>query len=88
MIFAVAHVRGGGEMGRLWYEHGKKLEKRNTFTDFAAVARHLIDEDITAPDRLVAAGRQRRRPAHRRRREPRAESTSRASSPRCRSSTR
>lgn len=56
MVFAVAHVRGGGEMGRLWYEHGKKLEKRNTFTDFAAVARHLIDEDITAPDRLVAQG--------------------------------
>ncbi|WP_157006305.1 S9 family peptidase [Agromyces laixinhei] len=56
MIFAVAHVRGGGEMGRPWYEHGKKLEKRNTFTDFAAVARHLIDEDITAPDRLVAQG--------------------------------
>ncbi|MFF2388677.1 S9 family peptidase [Agromyces sp. NPDC058104] len=56
MVFAVAHVRGGGEMGRLWYEHGKKLEKRNTFTDFAAAARHLIDEDITAPDRLVAQG--------------------------------
>ncbi|MEF3402945.1 S9 family peptidase [Agromyces sp. CCNWLW203] len=56
MIFAVAHVRGGGEMGRLWYEHGKKLEKRNTFTDFVAVARHLIDNDITAPDRLVAQG--------------------------------
>ncbi len=56
MIFAVAHVRGGGEMGRLWYEHGKKLEKRNTFTDFVAAARHLIDEDVTAPDRLVAQG--------------------------------
>ncbi|RXZ71413.1 S9 family peptidase [Agromyces albus] len=56
MIFAVAHVRGGGEMGRLWYENGKKLEKRNTFTDFVAVARHLIDNDITAPDRLVAQG--------------------------------
>lgn len=56
MIFAVAHVRGGGEMGRLWYEHGKRLEKRNTFTDFVAVARHLIDEDVTAPDRLVAQG--------------------------------
>jgi oligopeptidase B len=56
MIFAVAHVRGGGEMGRLWYEHGKKLEKRNTFTDFVAVAQHLIDNDITAPDRLVAQG--------------------------------
>lgn len=56
MIFAVAHVRGGGEMGRLWYEHGKKLAKRNTFTDFVAVARHLVDNDITAPDRLVAQG--------------------------------
>jgi len=56
MVFAIAHVRGGGEMGRLWYEHGKKLEKRNTFTDFAAAARHLIDRDITAPDRLVAQG--------------------------------
>ncbi|WP_249043855.1 S9 family peptidase [Agromyces italicus] len=56
MVFAVAHVRGGGEMGRLWYEHGKKLEKRNSFTDFAAVARHLIDEEITASDRLVAHG--------------------------------
>ncbi|GAA4368922.1 S9 family peptidase [Agromyces bauzanensis] len=56
MIFAVAHVRGGGEMGRLWYEHGKKLAKRNTFTDFVAVAQHLIDNDITAPDQLVAQG--------------------------------
>ncbi|WP_448808095.1 S9 family peptidase [Agromyces bauzanensis] len=56
IIFAVAHVRGGGEMGRLWYEHGKKLAKRNTFTDFVAVAQHLIDNDITAPDRLVAQG--------------------------------
>ncbi|MDF0513519.1 S9 family peptidase [Agromyces sp. H3Y2-19a] len=56
MVFAVAHVRGGGEMGRLWYEHGKKLEKRNTFTDFIAAARHLVDNDITAPDRLVAQG--------------------------------
>lgn len=56
MVFAVAHVRGGGEMGRLWYEHGKKLAKRNTFTDFVAVARHLVDNDITAADRLVAQG--------------------------------
>ena len=56
MIFAVAHVRGGGEMGRLWYEHGKKLHKKHTFTDFVAVAEHLVDNDITAPDRLVAQG--------------------------------
>jgi oligopeptidase B len=56
MVFAIAHVRGGGEMGRLWYEHGKLLEKRNTFTDFVTVARHLVDEKITQPDRLVALG--------------------------------
>ncbi|WP_350348236.1 S9 family peptidase [Agromyces sp. G08B096] len=56
MIYAVAHVRGGGEMGRLWYEHGKRLKKRATFTDFVAVAEHLVDNDITAPDRLVAHG--------------------------------
>ena len=56
MIFAVAHVRGGGEMGRSWYERGKKFTKRHSFTDFVAVARHLIDEEVTAPDRLVAHG--------------------------------
>lgn len=56
MVFAIAHVRGGGEMGRLWYEHGKLLEKKNTFTDFVTVARHLVDEKITQPDQLVALG--------------------------------
>ncbi|WP_040794332.1 S9 family peptidase [Nocardia higoensis] len=56
MVFAVAHVRGGGEMGRLWYENGKTLSKKNTFTDFVACARHLIDTGVTAPDRLVADG--------------------------------
>ena len=56
MVFAIAHVRGGGEMGRLWYEHGKLLEKKNTFTDFIAVARHLVDTGITQPHRLVALG--------------------------------
>ena len=56
MVFAIAHVRGGGEMGRPWYEHGKLLEKKNTFTDFVAVARHLVDEKITQPDQLVALG--------------------------------
>ena len=57
LVYAIAHVRGGGELGRLWYEHGKELEKRNSFTDFIACARHLIDAGITAPDRLVAEGR-------------------------------
>ncbi|MFC3964325.1 S9 family peptidase [Nocardia jiangsuensis] len=56
MIFAVAHVRGGGEMGRLWYENGKTLRKKNTFTDFVAAARHLIDTGRTSADRLVADG--------------------------------
>lgn len=56
MVFAVAHVRGGGEMGRLWYEHGKLLEKRNTFTDFIAVAQHLVDTGQTRPRNLVALG--------------------------------
>ncbi|MQY24655.1 S9 family peptidase [Nocardia aurantia] len=56
LVFAVAHVRGGGEMGRLWYENGKTLTKKNTFTDFVACARHLIDSGATAPDRLVADG--------------------------------
>jgi oligopeptidase B len=56
MVFVIAHVRGGGEMGRLWYEHGKLLEKKNTFTDFVAVARHLVDSGVTRPQQLVALG--------------------------------
>ena len=56
MVFVIAHVRGGGELGRPWYEHGKLLEKKNTFTDFVAVAAHLIDTDVTRPENLVALG--------------------------------
>ncbi|WP_374461206.1 S9 family peptidase [Microbacterium sp.] len=56
VVFAVAHVRGGGEMGRQWYEEGKLLHKRNTFTDFVACARHLVDEGTTTPAQLVAEG--------------------------------
>jgi oligopeptidase B len=56
MVFAVAHVRGGGEMGRLWYERGKLLEKKNTFTDFIAAGRHLVDSGLTGPRNLVALG--------------------------------
>jgi oligopeptidase B len=55
-VFALAHVRGGGELGRPWYEAGKLLHKRNTFTDFVAAAEHLVAERFTAPDRLVARG--------------------------------
>ncbi len=56
MMFAVAHIRGGGEMGRLWYERGKLLEKKNTFTDFIASGRHLVDAGLTRPRNLVALG--------------------------------
>ncbi|MBS1691979.1 MAG: S9 family peptidase [Actinobacteria bacterium] len=56
VVFAVAHVRGGGELGRPWYEHGKLLEKKNTFTDFIAVAEHLVATDVTRPAALVALG--------------------------------
>ena len=56
MVFAVAHVRGGGELGRPWYEHGKMLEKRNTFTDFIAVASHLVGTDVTRAESMVAYG--------------------------------
>ncbi|WP_270365141.1 S9 family peptidase [Microbacterium algeriense] len=56
VVFAVAHVRGGGEMGRQWYEDGKLLHKRNTFTDFVACAEHLVEAGITLPDRMVAEG--------------------------------
>ncbi|MGC4112501.1 MAG: S9 family peptidase [Nocardioides sp.] len=53
---AIAHVRGGGEMGRRWYDDGKLLHKRNTFSDYAACARHLVDTGWTTPERLVGEG--------------------------------
>ncbi|MET0628944.1 MAG: S9 family peptidase [Acidimicrobiia bacterium] len=56
VVFAIAHVRGGGELGRRWYEEGKFFAKTNTFTDFVACARHLVDEGLTSPDRLIARG--------------------------------
>ncbi|MDT5079124.1 MAG: oligopeptidase [Mycobacterium sp.] len=56
MVFVIAHVRGGGELGRPWYEHGKLLEKKNTFTDFIAAATHLVATDVTHPENLVAMG--------------------------------
>ncbi len=54
--YAVAHVRGGGELGRRWYEDGRLDHKRNTFTDFLACARHLVDLGHVAPDRLGCRG--------------------------------
>ncbi len=55
-VYAIAHVRGGGEMGRLWYENGKLLRKKNTFTDFTACAEDLINKKYTSADRLIARG--------------------------------
>ncbi|HUF31920.1 MAG TPA: S9 family peptidase [Acidimicrobiales bacterium] len=55
-VFAIAHIRGGGEMGRRWYLDGKLLAKRNTFTDFIACARHLCDDGWTSPARLAVRG--------------------------------
>ena len=55
-IYAIAHIRGSGDLGRRWYEDGKLLHKQNSFTDFIACAEHLIAEKYTAPDRLTIAG--------------------------------
>ena len=52
----MAHVRGGGELGRGWWQQGRLLRKRTTFTDFIACARHLVDSGLTAPGVLAARG--------------------------------
>ncbi len=56
VVFAIAHVRGGGELGRAWHSQGRLQHKQNTFDDFVACARHLIDEGWTEPTGLVARG--------------------------------
>ncbi|HZJ26841.1 MAG TPA: prolyl oligopeptidase family serine peptidase, partial [Acidimicrobiia bacterium] len=55
-VYATAHVRGGGEMGRHWYDDGRLANKMHTFTDFTAAAEHLVAEHYTSPDRLAARG--------------------------------
>lgn len=55
-IFAIAHVRGGQEMGRYWYDQGRLLNKNNTFTDFIDVSDHLVNEGMVDPDRIFAMG--------------------------------
>ncbi|ACO79447.1 Oligopeptidase B protein [Azotobacter vinelandii CA] len=55
-VFAIAHVRGGGELGEAWYRAGKLEHKENTFGDFIAVAEHLIAEGVTCADRLAISG--------------------------------
>jgi oligopeptidase B len=56
VIFAIAHIRGGGEMGRSWYEMGRLAQKPTTFSDFVTVARWLINEGWTTPEQLAARG--------------------------------
>jgi oligopeptidase B len=56
-VFGIAHVRGGGEMGRTWYEDGKYLKKKNTFTDFISCAELLIAKKFTSKERLAISGR-------------------------------
>ncbi len=55
-LFAIAHIRGGGDLGRPWYEDGKFLTKKNTFYDFIAAAEYLIREKWTSPEKLVIEG--------------------------------
>jgi oligopeptidase B len=55
-IYAIAHIRGGSEMGREWYYDGRQLNKKNTFTDFIDVSKFLIDEAYTSPEHLYARG--------------------------------
>ena len=73
-VYAIAHVRGGGEMGRAWYEDGRLEHKTNTFTDFIACAEHLVAERLHVAGAPRRARRQRRRPAHGCGREPAARS--------------
>ncbi|HWS56022.1 MAG TPA: S9 family peptidase [Pyrinomonadaceae bacterium] len=54
--YAVAHIRGGGDLGKPWYDDGKMMKKKNTFTDFTAAAEHLVKEKYTSPRRLVISG--------------------------------
>ncbi|MEU2201540.1 S9 family peptidase [Isoptericola sp. NPDC019482] len=56
VVFAVAHVRGGGELGRRWYDDGKLAAKEHTFTDLVACGRHLVESGWTSPERMVADG--------------------------------
>ncbi|HZI19335.1 MAG TPA: S9 family peptidase [Pyrinomonadaceae bacterium] len=56
VAYAVAHIRGGGDLGKPWYDDGKLAKKMNTFTDFIAAAEHLVKEKYTSPDRLAATG--------------------------------
>jgi oligopeptidase B len=55
-VYAMAYVRGGGELGKKWHDDGRMLKKRNTFTDFIAAAEHLVAQKYTSPQRLAITG--------------------------------
>ncbi len=61
MVYAIAHIRGGQEMGRAWYDQGHLLNKKNSFTDFVDVTRFLVANGYAAKDRVAAMGRARSR---------------------------
>ena len=56
VVFAIGHIRGGGEMGKAWHEQGRMMRKKNTFTDFITVAEHLVARKYTSRDRLIITG--------------------------------
>lgn len=56
VVYALAHIRGGGDLGKEWHDQGKMLQKKNTFTDFIAVGDHLVNEGYTSKEKLIATG--------------------------------
>jgi oligopeptidase B len=56
VIYGIAHIRGGGELGKRWHEEGRLMNKKNTFTDFIACAEYLVKKGYTSPDRLAVMG--------------------------------
>ncbi len=56
VVYAIAHIRGGGELGKPWHDAGRMMNKKNTFLDFVAAGDHLVAEGWTSPDRMVAMG--------------------------------
>jgi len=57
VVYAIAHIRGGGELGKKWHDDGKLMHKKNTFTDYIACCEHLIAEGYTSKDKLAITGR-------------------------------
>ena len=57
MIYGIAHIRGGGEMGKKWHEDGRMMTKKNTFTDFIDCAQYMVDQGYTSKDKLAITGR-------------------------------